>query len=353
MKFSQSQTAVVTATALVLLMRAPASLEAQFQTTSTTFSGQATVVSGRILGTPITLVDTGPVDAAGGQLEAHAVCYAGGSECDVNLPNLTGDALSVQLLNATVVAQGDHSRARTSVAELTLKVAGQSISANFLQAQATAQCSSGAAFIRAESDIAVLVVNGQRIAVTGDVNQRVPIVDALGTTLGTVVINEQVADASGGNGDVTVSALHISVPAADTELFIARAHADIHCGQRFCPLDKDFVTGGGWIADPRRNFAIAGGKKNGDFWGHLLYINHETRMKVKGTGVTAYVVTGSTTRHIEGTCEVNGQFCTYLADVTDGGEPGAGTDRLKLTLSNGERAEAFLSGGNLQLHTCK
>jgi malate/lactate dehydrogenase len=74
MKLSQSQTAVVTATALVLLMRAPASLEAQFQTTSTTFSGQATAVSGKILGTPITLIDTGPVDAAGGQLEAHAVC---------------------------------------------------------------------------------------------------------------------------------------------------------------------------------------------------------------------------------------------------------------------------------------
>jgi hypothetical protein len=245
----------------------------------------------------------------------------------------------VQLLNATVVAQGDHSRARASVAELTLNAAGQSISASFLQAQASAQCSSGGAFIRAESDIAELIVNGQRIAVTGDVNQKVPIVDALGMTLGTVVINEQTADASGGNGDVTVSALHISIPAADTDVIIARAHADIHCGQRFCPQDKDFVTGGGWIADPRRNFAIAGGIRQGAFWGHLLYINHETRMKVKGTGVTNYVVTGSTTRHTEATCEVNGQFCTYQADVADGGKPAAGRDWLKLTLSNGEHAK--------------
>jgi hypothetical protein len=344
---------VITATALVLLMRGPANLEAQFQTTSTTFSGQATVVSGRILGIPINLVDTGPVDAPGGKLEAHAVCYAGESDCDVNLPNLTGDALSLQVLNATVVAQGDHSRATASVADLALDVAGQTVSASFLQAQATAQCSSGSAFIRAESDLAVLVVNGERIAVTGDVNQKVALVDALGLALGTIVINEQIADASGGNGDVTVSALHISIPAANTDVVIARAHADIHCGQRFCPQDKDFVTGGGFIADPKRNFAIAGGIKHGAFWGHLLYINHETRMKAKGTGVTRYDVTGDTTRHIEGTCEVNGQACTYEADVTDAGEPAAGKDFLRLTLSNGERAEAFLSGGNLQLHTCK
>jgi hypothetical protein len=352
MKINRTKT-VITATALVLLMRAPASLEAQFQTTATTFSGRATVVSGRILGIPITLVDTGPVDAAGGTLETHAVCYAGEPECDVDLPNLTGDTLSLQVLNATVVAQGDHSSATASVADLTLKVAGQTVSASFLQAQATAECSNGSAFIRAESNIAVLVVNGQPIAVTGDVNQQVPLVDALGVRLGTIVINEQIKDASGGDGEVTVSALRISITSADTDVVIARAHADIHCGQQFCPQDKDFVTGGGFINDPKRNFAIAGGIKHGAFWGHLLYINHGTRMKVKGTGVTKYDVTGETTRHIEGTCEANGQDCTYQADVTDAGEPGAGKDFLRLTLNNDKHVEAFLSGGNLQLHTCK
>jgi hypothetical protein len=352
MKINRTKT-VITATALVLLMRAPASLEAQFQTTATTFSGRATVVSGRILGIPITLVDTGPVDAAGGTLETHAVCYAGESECEVDLPNLTGDTLSLQVLNATVVAQGDHSSATASVADLTLKVAGQTVSAGFLQAQATAECSNGSAFIRAESNIAVLVVNGQPVAVTGDVNQQVPLVDALGVRLGTIVLNEQLKDASGGDGDVTVSALRISITSADTDVIIARAHADIHCGQQFCPQDKDFVTGGGFINDPKRNFAIAGGIKHGAFWGHLLYINHGTRMKVKGTGVTKYDVTGETTRHIEGTCEANGQDCTYQADVTDAGEPGAGKDFLRLTLNNDKHVEAFLSGGNLQLHTCK
>jgi hypothetical protein len=352
MKINRTKT-VITATALVLLMRAPASLEAQFQTTATTFSGRATVVSGRILGIPITLVDTGPVDAAGGTLETHAVCYAGESECEVDLPNLTGDTLSLQVLNATVVAQGDHSSATASVADLTLKVAGQTVSAGFLQAQATAECSNGSAFIRAESNIAVLVVNGQPVAVTGDVNQQVPLVDALGVRLGTIVLNEQLKDASGGDGDVTVSALRISITSADTDVIIARAHADIHCGQQFCPQDKDFVTGGGFINDPKRNFAIAGGIKHGAFWGHLLYINHGTRMKVKGTGVTKYDVTGETTRHIEGTCEANGQSCTYQADVTDAGEPGAGKDFLRLTLNNDKHVEAFLSGGNLQLHTCK
>ena len=46
---------------LAILNRGPASIEAraQFQTTPTVFSGDASVVSGKVLGIPITLVDTG------------------------------------------------------------------------------------------------------------------------------------------------------------------------------------------------------------------------------------------------------------------------------------------------------
>jgi hypothetical protein len=40
---------------------------------ATTFSGQATVISGQVAGIPITLVDTGPVAAGGGHLHASVL----------------------------------------------------------------------------------------------------------------------------------------------------------------------------------------------------------------------------------------------------------------------------------------
>jgi hypothetical protein len=131
------------------------------------------------------------------------------------------------------------------------------------------------------------------------------------------------------------------------DVIVASAHADILC--KNCNADdKDFVTGGGWIGD-KANFGVAGGIKNGAFWGHLTYIDHGGP-KVKGTGVTAYVVTGSTSRHIEGTAEVNGQSgFTYKVDVTDNGEPGR-EDIFSISVSNGYSASGTLTGGNIQLH---
>lgn len=296
---------------------------------------------------PITLVDTGPVDVGGGTLEAHLLCHPDGPDCLVGVPDLTNGVLSAEVLNATVVAQGNRSRATASVAELSFNVADQHISATLLQARADVQCADGTAFVRADAVIADLVINGQEIAVTGDINQKIPLPSG-----GVVEINEQVASITAGNGDITVRALHIIVPGL-VDVVIAEAHADIRCGQRFCPQDKDFVTGGGRLIDPTRNFAVAGGIKDGAFWGHLLYINHRTRLKAKGTGVTAYVViTDTTKRHIEGTAEINGKPGTYSVDVDDQGEPGTG-DVFNLTLSNGEVASGTLAGGNIQLHTCK
>jgi hypothetical protein len=142
------------------------------------------------------------------------------------------------------------------------------------------------------------------------------------------------------------------VPGTDTDVVVAEAHADIHCGQRFCPVDKDFVTGGGWLPDPRRTFAVTAGIRNGAPWGHFLYNNH-AGVRAKGTGVTEYAVTGPTTRHIEGTAEINGVAGTYEVDIDDRGEPGRGVDFITITLSTGEIATGLLGGGNLQLHTCK
>ena len=327
---------------------------AQFQTTPTLFSGQATVVKGQVLGIPIELVDTGTVAPEGGTLEAHLVCYPAGPNCVVGLPDLTNGALAAEVLNATVVAQGSQSRARASVADLSLNVLGQSIRATLIEARASAQCTSGQASVAAVSELANLTINGQQIVVSGEVNQTVPL-PAVG---GVVIINEQIGSVSGGTGDVTVRALHIRipgpVPGTSTDIIIAEAHADIVCGQRFCPVDRDFVTGGGWLGEPRKNFAVAGGIKNGAFWGHLMFIDHGTRMKVKGTGVTGYeVVPGSTVRRIQGTFSLNGgPGGTYDVEVDDRGEPGR-DDVFILSLNGQPAAAGFLEGGNIQLHTCK
>lgn len=122
---------------------------------------------------------------------------------------------------------------------------------------------------------------------------------------------------------------------------------------------KDFVTGGGWIMLPnggKGTFGVTGGIKHGDFWGHLTYVDHGSKdskgkkMKVKGTGVTAYTVVDATTRHIEGTAEINGKAgYTYEVDVKDSGEPGR-NDMFSLRLSNGYTASGDLAGGNVQLH---
>jgi len=154
-----------------------------------------------------------------------------------------------------------------------------------------------------------------------------------------------------------VNALHIIVDGI-ADVVVASAHADITCPTAppppppTCP---DFVTGGGWIvgtpSGARANFAVAGGVKSGALWGHLHYIDHgQNGPKVKGTGVTNYMVVDATTRRIEGTAEIDGQpGFTYRVDVADEGEPGR-ADRFDLHLSNGYDATGVLNGGNLQLH---
>lgn len=167
---------------------------------------------------------------------------------------------------------------------------------------------------------------------------------------GRVTINEQT---SAGSGDITVNALHVVIDGV-ADVVVSSAHADIVCAQPSCV--GDFMTGGGWItgtpSSAKGNFGVAGGTKNGALWGHLLYIDHGTGMKVKGTGVTAYTVTGPNKRHIEGTAEVNGQAgFSYQVDVADKGEPGR-DDTFALLLSNGYSASGSLVGGNIQLHLC-
>ncbi len=331
----QKGSCVLTVSLLLSLLSWPAQ---SASANNTTFSGEATVVQATVLGLPpIVLSDTGALDSTGGAREASLL--------DANVPGL----LTAEVLHASTVGQGQRSSSEASVANVTLTVGGNTISAGLLRARATAECHNGTASVSGSSEIVDLVVNGQAVVVSGQPNQTISL------PVGRVIINEQQSSVSGNTGDITVNALHVMVDGV-ADVIISSAHADITCGGPVCP-GGDFVTGGGWItgtpSGERGTFGVAGGIKNGGLWGHLTYIDHGTNMKVKGTGVTAYTVTGPTTRHIEGTAEIDGRSGSYQVDVSDNGEPGR-KDTFSIMLSNRYSASGLLIGGNIQLHQpCK
>ncbi len=301
------------------------------------FSGQATAVRANILGVSTVISDTGPLPSKGGALEASLL--------SASVPGL----VTADVLHATTIGQGDRARSEASTADLSLTVGGNSISASFLMARATAVCTSTGPEVSGDSQVVGLVINGQSIAVSDEPNQTIALPN------GQVVINEQQSSISGHTGEITVNALHVIIN--DTaDVLISSAHADVTCTGKPSCTGSDFVTGGGWItgtpSGAKGNFGVAGGFRKGAFWGHLEYIDHGPNgPKVHGTGVTNYVVVSSTTRHIEGTATVNGQSgFTYMVDVTDNGEPGK-NDTFFIRLSNGYSAGGTLGGGNIQLHT--
>jgi hypothetical protein len=302
---------------------------------STTFSGQATAIRATVLGSNIVLSDAGPLPSAGGAEEASLL--------RAEVPGL----LTARVLHAATIGQGDRSRSEASTADLDLTVGGQHVAASFLMARAEARCSKGKATTSGGSEVVNLTINGQAIVVSGQPNQTI----LLPVGAGRVVINEQTSSP----GTITVNALHVVVTGI-ADVVISSAHADISCGGVDCTGAKDFVTGGGWItgtpSGAKGTFGVAGGIKNGGFWGHLTYIDHGAGgPKVKGTGVTAYSVVSATARHIEGTCEIDGQGgFSYEVDVADNGEPGR-SDTFDLRVSNGYSASGTLGGGNIQLHT--
>src|SRR5206468_3304421 len=227
-------------------------------------------------------------------------------------------SLGAEVGHAHTVGQGKQSRAQATVASLSVDVAGNQIGATFLQALASAACDAvGSASSTGSSVIADLVVNGTGYSVGTQSNQVIVDLPAL-----RVVANEQTRKSgTASEGDITVNALHVTAYAVNldgssgpqlADVIIASAHADVHCG--LCTdQGNDFTTGGGWItagAPPqaRKHFAVAGGYKNGQPWGHLTYLNKATGLRVKGTAVLSYTDTptdrGGISRVIEGMGEL-------------------------------------------------
>ena len=334
-------------------------------TSSPIYSGRAYVVQASVLGIMQLprIADTGDLPSTGEAQEASLITVP-----PISLGS-AGSFNGAEVAHATTVGHGNASRSEASVADLSVTVAGTTITADFLMSRAAAQCNGSSPSVSGSSELARLSISsvngGQPIIVTGAPNQTV----VLPLNAGTVVINEQSSSVNGQSGSMDVSALHVTInnPAggpALADVIVSHAHADITCPTSpsqppACGVTPtDFVTGGGWIVSPsdpnaKANFAVAGGVKNG-FWGHLMYIDHGNGMHVKGTEVTGYdfyPAFGSNGRQIVGSADVNGTAESYEADVADKGEPGGGVDQFQLALNSVLTAPAsVLRGGNIQLH---
>src|SRR5436309_2152804 len=151
---------------------------------------RATLAGTSVLGIPLpatttALADTGALPlGTTGALQASSVADS--------VPNL----LSADALHATVIGLPDDVSSEASLGSLGLFVAGNSITADFILAQARAVTGSGGS---AGSEIDGLVINGVGVTVTGAPNQTLPIIG------GRIVLNE----IQNGTGGATVNALHL------------------------------------------------------------------------------------------------------------------------------------------------
>src|ERR1044071_3163523 len=319
---------------------------------STSFQGNAVAVSGVAAGSPVSVANCVARAASGGAQEAAA------------LETSVASGLTVGASHSAVIAGGTEASAEASVANVNLVIAsffggGTTIMADFVMSHAEAACVAGVATVSGSVvGVTGLVINGQLVAVTGAANQVVFLSDG-----GYVIINEQ----STGFGVITVNALHVVDMFAGVNVVFGSATIGITCAsatttQSTGPAECDFVTGGGWItgtpSGAKANFGVAGGIKNGAFWGHLNYIDHGSGMHVKQTAVTGYAFDPNDPdcRIIDYNVSIDGQPGTARVRVCDKGEPGR-NDIFEIQLSNGYFAGGDLGGshpggGNIQLHKC-
>ena len=309
-----SLTGAITALFVAMIVLSASPPRAAAAATATTFSGQATVLMGQVAGVTLPclegpadgrdcrgIVDTGPIPAGAtaASYNAALLCYpVPASGCLVTAPDLTGQTLGAKVLGATVVASGNAVDANAFVANFSLALAGQQISADVLHAHAQAKCTNNGAVVSAGAQTSV-TINGTTYTVGASQTQTVPLLGALGVNIGFVVINEG-ASAPRSGSSIDASALHIvindPVTTKTTDITVAAVHADVTCATPLgCPSDHLFVTGGGFFNNTVANvakahFTVAGGKNRP--WGHVLY--KPTGLHVKDPSAILFFASGST-----------------------------------------------------------
>ncbi len=107
------------------------------------------------------------------------------------------------------------------------------------------------------------------------------------------------------------------------------------------PTPCDFATSGGFVitdSGKKANFGAHGGCKNGDFWGHLNFMDHTTGYHIDSVQITGYGTPflGSNIRDICGLATTNRdepQPVFFHVRVIDNGQPGL-SDEFGIRLSN-------------------
>jgi hypothetical protein len=338
-----------------MVFMAVACAAAAFAQTNTSYGGEATALSGMVAGVPLNLAGTGALDPSGGARNNSLVCYPGGPQCYVGVPDQTSGLLSVQVLNAVSVGQGKRTSSHAAVAKLSMVINGVALKADYVAgiAESVWQEDPAAEFVShsiGRAEFSQLTIAGTPIAVSGTPNQTITVPSPLGGTI-TIVMNEQTVS----NGYLTVRALHIKAPnilgvVDATDVSIGKADAKVNCGNVEKCLNTK-VTGGGFVVLPTGKLTFAASGRNASPWGHFVAVNHETGDKLQAT-MQMTAIAGDTAV-ITGEAQINGDGLPhpFVATLVDNGEPGRNNDLFTLVVDNVELVSAMpLGGGNIQVH---
>lgn len=332
-RFSLCSAIALIASTLGVMTAAPATASA-----AVTYSGRGIAFSGTVAGAATGFADTLPLPSTGGHQAASAI--SGG------LPSLLGG----DTLHASAFGQNDRTRTEAAASAVTITTGSVTVQADFAMSRAMAVSAQGAPALSGTSEVSNLVVNGTAVAVTGAVNQVVPLPD------GQLVVNERLTSISGATGSITVNALHLSLT-DDTDLLVASSRAGVTAGSSSCSSGSRPTTGGGWIigaSTGKATFGLSARATATGFHGHVVYKDHGSGTTIRGP-VTLYQDLGSTSV-LQGPATQNGQAAgNFLVEVQDAGEPGT-SDSFQIQTESmpPHAAGGLLQGGNIQIHKpCK
>ena len=140
-----------------------------------------------------------------------------------------------------------------------------------------------------------------------------------------------------------ISTLFIVALVASALMFRVTPLAKAH----IVPTPCDFTTGGGFVitdSGNHANFGLVGGCKNGGFFGHVNFVDHDTSgpfagLHVSSDSIDAYFepAAGSNVRDICGTADTNlfgvVKFRARTEDNADPNPGGSGVDKFGLKLT--------------------
>jgi hypothetical protein len=180
-------------------------------TDATTYGGQAYALQVRIpqLGISQRVADTGPLPSGGGKRSNALIAFA--------IPNI----LQLEVLSASTSGQSGVAQAQAKVNRTKLFVGPNVIIIEVVQAFAKAQCVGGNPVVNGSTVIVSVTINNQKVAVTGQPNQTVPLPGG-----GTLTINEQNVTTNA----ITVRGVHVrKAGVLDIDTVVSYAHSEIHC----------------------------------------------------------------------------------------------------------------------------